>query len=354
MGTLQLAIVGLAGSLVGSALGTPMLWPTHTRPVSVRLFGAWLMALSGIAGLISSRLLGLAPATAATNHAINLLGFTAYPLLYLWIVEQSGRSVSIRRSLWLWIPAALYVGVLGMRGAFGLSTHVPFEFILPAILAFTLLCAAAAFREQAANHSSIVPARMVVGFLAALNVSQVIRMVFGHVSFVQAVVPITIAAGLLALSAAVMQRVLTVQAMSATQPSEPRYDHSGLDDTEAATLLADIHHAVAVRRLFTNPELTLRHLAASVNATPHQVSETLNRHAGMTFQQLITRHRVDDVKQQLLEATSDKFTIEGIGGTAGFGSRSALYSAFRRLEGITPAEFRARARAAASASRSNT
>jgi AraC-like DNA-binding protein len=54
--------------------------------------------------------------------------------------------------------------------------------------------------------------------------------------------------------------------------------------------------------------------------------------------------RVEEVKAQLRDPVNDLFTIEGIGLSAGFGSRSALYTAFKRLERITPTQFRGRER----------
>jgi AraC-like DNA-binding protein len=66
----------------------------------------------------------------------------------------------------------------------------------------------------------------------------------------------------------------------------------------------------------------------------------LNRVAGVSLRELLTRRRVEDVKVQLGQPDSDRFTIEGIGATAGFGSRSALYAAFQRHEGMTPAAYR--------------
>ena len=345
METLPLAIVGLAGSLVGSVLSTPMLWPTAARPASVRLLGAWLIAVSTIAALISGRLLGLAPATAATNHAINLLGFGAYPLVYLWILEQTGRSSLSREWRWLWIPSGFYACALIVRGSLGLSTHVPFAVILPVICGFTALCAVAAFRGQNAAATAIIPARFVVGFLILLNASQVIRMLFGHLQFVPAAVPITIAAGVLGLSAVLVNRALDIPSAGSGEPSAPRYDRSGLDETAALAVLDEIQKALVARRVFTKPDLTLRELASAIGATTHQVSEALNRHAHTTFNELVNGHRVAEVKSQLLDSNSDRFTIEGIGLAAGFGSRSALYAAFRRMEGMTPAEFRAQARA---------
>jgi AraC-like DNA-binding protein len=81
------------------------------------------------------------------------------------------------------------------------------------------------------------------------------------------------------------------------------------------------------------------------------VSEVINRYAGMSFHDLLTRRRVADVKVQLLDPANDRFTIEGIGAASGFGSRSAMYAAFRRVEGITPKEFRDRRRPSGAGSR---
>jgi AraC-like DNA-binding protein len=67
----------------------------------------------------------------------------------------------------------------------------------------------------------------------------------------------------------------------------------------------------------------------------------LNHYACVSFHDLVNRRRVEEVKAQLLDTASERFTIEGIGASAGFGSRSALYTAFRRFEGMTPAAFRA-------------
>jgi AraC-like DNA-binding protein len=118
-----------------------------------------------------------------------------------------------------------------------------------------------------------------------------------------------------------------------------------VDDALAAQLLARIEETLTRERLFARTDLTLPQLAAAVGATSHQVSEVLNRCAGVSFHDLINRRRVEDVKAQLRDPASEGFTIEGIGASAGFGSRSALYAAFRRHEGTTPTAFRSSAKA---------
>jgi AraC-like DNA-binding protein len=137
---------------------------------------------------------------------------------------------------------------------------------------------------------------------------------------------------------------VAVRSVNPPAAPEPRYARSGLDGESAAVILERIDRALSAGRLFADPALTLARLAAAIESTPHHVSEVLNRYANVSFHERLNQRRVSDVKAQLLDAASDRYTIEGIGASAGFGSRSALYSAFRRLEGVTPAEFRARRR----------
>jgi AraC-like DNA-binding protein len=174
-----------------------------------------------------------------------------------------------------------------------------------------------------------------------LNAAQIVRMAFGHVPVVRALVPLVISAGFIAMAAFATWRSAT---MGNEPAAAPRYERSGLDEAIAPELLARIAAALTHNRLFARADLTLAQLAAAAAATPHQVSEVLNRHGGVSFNDLVNRRRVEDVKTQLLDPASARFTIEGIGASAGFGSRSALYAAFKRFEGRTPTAFRAAAR----------
>ena len=221
MGTLELAAVGLAGSGVGTALGIPMVWPRSHRSADVRLMGGWLLSGSGIVGLISARVMGLLPATTAVEHAINLLGFGTYPLLYLCIREPSSRTARVRDA-WLWAPAAVYIAVLLLRNVLGTSTRVPFIWILPVLLGFTAMCVVAVFRRHD-RHGGVVPARWLVAFLVVLNVAQVVRMLFGHVALVPAVVPFVMTCGFVMMVGLVMWRALELRPATAVVQERPRY-----------------------------------------------------------------------------------------------------------------------------------
>ena len=309
--------------------------------------GGWLLAGSAVAALISARVIGLVPVGPVVEHAVNLLGLGGYPLLYLCLRQQAGRPLQSRQAVWLWAPAAVYLAILLLRISAGTGTRVPFIWLLPMLLSFTAICATAVYGRQDRSRDSLVPGRWMVGFLLVLNAAQIVRMQFGHVALVPALVPLVMAAGFVATVALVVWRMLDRPV--ALPLRGPRYEKSSLDSDAAAALLVAIDRVLVGDRLFADPHLTLARLATAAGSTPHQVSEVLNRYASVTFHELLNRHRVADVKAQLADPAAARFTIEGMGAAAGFGSRSALYTAFRRIEGVTPTEYRARIRGQAPA-----
>ena len=354
MGTLELAVVGLTGSGVGAALTLPLLfraWRQSARP-ELGLLAGGLTGMAIVGAIISGRLLGFLPSTRGVNHALNLVGLATYPFIYLYVRAESGRPLAAARAWWLWLPCSTYAAAIVTLAAVGASTRIPFQWLLPVMLTFTVLLGSAARWRGQPAEGTLVAGRWLVVFFAVLNLAQIVRMLFGDVPLVPALIPAVLTSGFLAVVGLIAWRVVDPPGRLATIPDVPtsalqaeravtaRQSKSNLDETSAAPLLASIDMALSRDRLFADSALTLSGLAAAVHATPHQVSEVLNRHAGVSFHDLLNRRRVEDVKAQLADEANDRFTIEGIGQSAGFGSRSALYAAFRKFEGMTPAEWR--------------
>ena len=339
MGVYELAFVALAGSGVGTALGLPLAWPRSNRPLDVRLLGSAVLLMSVIAALISARLAGLAPASAATEHSINLLGLCAFPMVVMYARYAVNAPINAAHAGW-WLPAAGYAAMIAARSAADAGTRVPFAWLAPIACGYTVAAAVTVWRHRQQRRAVVVPAQAIIAFVAVVNVAQLVRMEFGHIAIVRAVVPLVMSLGFAAMAAFAASRAASSTSTQAAAESGARYQRSSLDEISAHQLLTRVDRALTGDRSFTRLDLTLAQLAAAVEATPHQVSEALNRYAGTSFSDLVTRHRVEDVKAQLRDPANDRFTIEGIGASAGFGSRSALYAAFRRLEGMTPTRFR--------------
>jgi AraC-like DNA-binding protein len=303
-----------------------------------------MLLVSVIAALISARLAGLVPASVSTEHAINVTGLMAFPLAVVYTRQATGAASAIGSLAVLWVPAAAYLAALGVRAGLGVETRVPFSWLLPIAVTFTATSAFVLWRRRVPAPTALVPPAWVVGFMALMNVAQVVRMSYGHVPAIRALVPLVCAGGFVVMVAFVAWRIAGAR-MAAEPAGAPRYERSSLDEETALDLLGRIDHALSAGRLFARADLTLGLLADAVGSTPHQVSEALNRFRGQAFHERVSRLRVDDVKAQLADPANDRYTIEGIGASAGFGSRSSLYAAFQRLEGQTPTACRAAARA---------
>ncbi len=65
----------------------------------------------------------------------------------------------------------------------------------------------------------------------------------------------------------------------------------------------------------------------------------INEKAGKTFFDLIAYYRIEEAKKMLLAGELNE-TIESIGYTVGYNSKSAFNSAFKKLTGSTPSEFK--------------
>jgi AraC-like DNA-binding protein len=186
----------------------------------------------------------------------------------------------------------------------------------------------------------MIPARYALGAGTRVRFTAVSAITL-WTPLVRGVMPMVLSIGFLSATTFLVWRTVAGASRGATRDALPRYERSGLDEPVALDVLRRIEDALTRDRLFAQPDLTLAQLAAATGVTPHQLSEVLNRYARVTFHDLINRRRVDEVKAQLRDPASERFTIEGIGASAGFGSRSALYAAFRRLESTTPTAFRA-------------
>ena len=88
-----------------------------------------------------------------------------------------------------------------------------------------------------------------------------------------------------------------------------------------------------------NPELSLNSLAEKLGVSKNTLSKTINSHAGMNFNDFINQKRVGIAKDRLLSSDFRHLTIEAIGNSVGFNSKSAFYTAFKKFSGVSPKMF---------------
>ncbi len=93
-------------------------------------------------------------------------------------------------------------------------------------------------------------------------------------------------------------------------------------------------------KIYRNPELSLHTAAEKLNISITYLSQLVNAISNYNFSDFINQYRVKDAEEKLTDNHFEKYTILAIGLEAGFNSKSAFYSAFKKHTGTTPSEYR--------------
>ncbi len=90
---------------------------------------------------------------------------------------------------------------------------------------------------------------------------------------------------------------------------------------------------------YCNSDISLKDVAQNLDVSPNLISKLINSETGMNFNDYINQKRVGVAKARLLDAKYSNLTVEAIGNTVGFKSKSAFYTAFKKHVGQSPSAF---------------
>ncbi len=90
-------------------------------------------------------------------------------------------------------------------------------------------------------------------------------------------------------------------------------------------------------KLFLDPELSLAKLAGIIGISENNLSQIINSELGITFYELINNYRIEEVKK-FLSNNEDANILESAF-AAGFNSKTAFNTIFKKKTGLTPSQF---------------
>lgn len=312
-----------------------------------RLLGAALLAAATALGLILlSHRWDVAPLAPEGPSWLDLAEFVLWSisgpigLLYATLVARRDRWPA-RAFWWHFVPGVALgaqVAVAVQNGSEPWLPPVPAMMLYQ--LAYTVLVFRVWLRSRSADrswgfHRFWVPTLVVV--LSLQHASQVVRWLYRHEPALRDVVPFTGAACFVAVTLIGLRKALPL-----VGSSRRRYSGSSLAPERGREVAARLRALMEQERPFLDSELSLDDLAGRLEVPKTHLSQVLNETIGRGFADLVASYRVRESEALLRDPDLSHLTIEAVARRSGFRSRSAFYEAFRKVNGMTPADYRKR------------
>lgn len=117
-----------------------------------------------------------------------------------------------------------------------------------------------------------------------------------------------------------------------------KYRGSSLTEEQQRQVLDKLKREMQVNKPFLRPDFSLPDLARQIGTTVHILSQVINAGLGKSFFEMTAEYRVEEAKRLLMEQRHVK--VEEIAGQVGYNSKSSFNTAFKKLTGRTPSEYR--------------
>jgi len=110
---------------------------------------------------------------------------------------------------------------------------------------------------------------------------------------------------------------------------------------EKSEILKRIDEYMQIEQPFLEQDFSIGRMAAGIGEKSYKISKEIKEYYGISYTDLVNKYRFDYMKEQVkINEKWQQFSIEAMIYQAGFGSRNAFYSAFRKLHpNVSPTEF---------------
>ena len=121
------------------------------------------------------------------------------------------------------------------------------------------------------------------------------------------------------------------------EPAE-KYQKVKVDETECADIVKRMKDYIERERVFTNQDLKMKDLADVLHLSAPKLSQVFNLYLGQNYYDFINGYRLEEFKRLISQGEYKRYTITALSEQCGF-KKSNFFSTFRKVEGMTPAEY---------------
>lgn len=127
-------------------------------------------------------------------------------------------------------------------------------------------------------------------------------------------------------------------------PEEPckkeKYERSGLTEQRSFEYLDRLLRYMSDEKPYLDANLTIDQLASQVSMTRNHLSQILSEQLDKNFHSFINEYRIATVKSLISNTENKKVPLLSLAYESGFNSKSTFNTAFKKIEGTTPSQYR--------------
>lgn len=105
-------------------------------------------------------------------------------------------------------------------------------------------------------------------------------------------------------------------------------------------LYEKILHIFVVQKKYKDPDYSAKKMAEELSTNTRYISAVVNIRFGQNYSSLVNEYRIKDAQYLLVDKRYMDKTMEEISAMVGFANRQSFYTAFYKLNGITPRSYR--------------
>ncbi|MFD0796311.1 helix-turn-helix domain-containing protein [Maribacter chungangensis] len=111
------------------------------------------------------------------------------------------------------------------------------------------------------------------------------------------------------------------------------------DNDELQEYVSATKWAMNSDKRFTDPELSLKQLAADIDLHPNKLSWLLNNHFGKNFNDFVNQYRIKEFQRLAITPENKNITLLGLAYDSGFNSKTVFNTFFKKETGMTPKQW---------------
>lgn len=119
-----------------------------------------------------------------------------------------------------------------------------------------------------------------------------------------------------------------------------KYEKSSLTPELQNNTLKKLEEVMTAEKPFLDPGFSLPVMAKRLGISTHHLSQILNEELGQSFFDFLAAYRIAEAQKLLTSEENNYIKIEEIAQMVGYNSKSAFNTAFRKITGSTPSEFK--------------